>query len=93
MPAKVNRVLKYTAPDGTEFDTLDAEKGHELLAVVGSIGSLTEAEIVKLLVEKGDAIVAILRQKERKHASPKAKKVGRPAGSKNKPATPEPTAP
>jgi hypothetical protein len=76
MPAKVSRILKYAAPDGTQFDTLAEEQRHELLAQIPDSDHLTSDEVAGCLIVHSAVFIAILSQKERKHAD--AAKVRKP---------------
>ena len=69
MPATFQKTYKYVAPDGEQFDTLAEEQAHELEPIMPA-GQLTAKDIATSIVSKAVAIVAILSQKERKHASP-----------------------
>ena len=73
MPAKFIRTYKYTAPDGTQFDTLTEEQCHEMDAILNSYDGSDKPSLCAFLVGHGPEIVAILNQRERKHASPAAK--------------------
>lgn len=79
MPAKVTRKLKYVAPDGAEFDTIEEEIIHELKAC-----GLTEETAMAVCSER-QKLLAILRQGTRKNASPSKPKRTRTA--KPQPAT------
>ena len=94
MPAKVARQLKYITPDGNEWDTLTDAQRHEIEGLFPPQPTPTGYSVddaAKIIVEKADAFVAVLRQKERKRASsapkvrkpktPKAKPTGTPAAT------------
>lgn len=91
MPAKFIKTYKYTAPDGMQFDTLIDEQKWELKALFCGDKQPTDAELRAItdMVNNRDQVVAILRQKERKNASPKTRKPRKTAGKVEAPANRE----
>lgn len=82
MPAKFIKTYKYTAPDGMQFDTLREEQRHELDALIPS--DMPKAELLDVLLQNSVVIVAILKQKERKNASPSNRRPRKDKGGTHK---------
>lgn len=79
MPAKF--VKSYAAPDGQIFPTLEEEQKHEISQILfDNRAQLNDAEtsILGAVMVNKDAILACLKQKERKNLrAPKVKKATR----------------
>lgn len=75
----------WTTSDGTEHESIEAAKCHEIVKLAADNPLQDQASfpivIAEWIVANSEALLAILRSRARK---PRASKVGRPKGSKNK---------
>lgn len=79
MPAKFVRSPKYIAPDGQEFDTLEEDMIHEISGLFTPDSPPQTIETMcQWIVNQREKILPILAQRERKHASPEARKTRKP---------------
>lgn len=91
MPAKFQKSYKYIAPDGQQFDTLVEEQKHEIenlfmdILREESVPKDFAAKVVMGMVDHRAELVAILSQRERKHASPATPKARKPRKAKTEP--------
>lgn len=86
MPAKFIKTYKYTTPDGMQFGTLRDAQQHELNVLLPGVKDAAEA--IDFMLNHKSEIVAILRQKERKHSSPSNRRPRKDKGGTHKKAAP-----
>ena len=87
----IQKAPGYTTSNGAFHATIETAKKEELCIIFNGeeplVASDAAQQMADIIVKHGDAIAAILGTKARKPRTVTAKKRGRPAGSKNQPAT------
>lgn len=72
MPIQFKKSPQWVTGDNQKFDTLHDAQKHELSDLIPD--NTPKPDLVELLLERASDVMAILRQKERKNASPKTRK-------------------